>query len=256
MQEVVELTSLKEQFPDSRLEELNKRFQDATPDTILKWGYDTFGLEMVLGTGFGPSGIFLIDRLQQSGLSTPIFYLDTHLFFEETYELRDTLETRYNIDITRVSPDLSLDEQAEQFGSELWKRNPNRCCYLRKVRPLRNYLADKKAWITGVRRNQSETRKQTNIIEWDPENEVVKINPLANWTGEDVWDYINERGLPYNPLHDEGYPSIGCIPCTQPVNGEGEEQEHERSGRWTGSEKTECGIHLPTQNYKSRKTGT
>lgn len=254
MQKVVELTSLKKQFPDTRLEELNEYFQNKSPDKVLEWGFRTFGSDMVLGTGFGPSGIFLIDRLQTNHIPIPIFYLDTHLFFEETYELRDTLEDRYGIDITRVSPDLSLDEQAEKFGDELWKRNPNRCCYLRKVRPLRNYLSDKKAWVTGVRRNQSETRQQTNIIEWDPENEVIKINPLATWTGDDVWDYINERDLPYNPLHDEGYPSIGCIPCTQPVNGE--EQEHERAGRWTGSEKTECGIHLPTQNYQNRKTGT
>lgn len=146
----------------------------------------------------------------------------------------------------RVSTDLSLEEQTEQYDDELWKKDPDTCCHIRKVLPLRNFLSDKKAWISGVRRSQSETRKQTQTVEWDPENEVIKINPLATWTSEDVWDYIHINELPYNPLHDEGYPSIGCIPCTQPVhNG-----EDERAGRWRGSDKMECGIHSPTQNLQ------
>lgn len=248
------ITFVQQNLSQELLDNLNQQFEEASPDRVLAWGFQTFGSEMVLGTGFGPSGVFLIDRLVRNSIDIPIFYLDTHLFFEETYELRDRLEARYNIDITRISTDLSLEEQAEKYGDELWNRNPNRCCYLRKVLPLRNYLSDKKAWVTGVRRNQSETREQTKVVEWDPENEVIKINPLANWTGDDVWDYIDDRGLPYNPLHDEGYPSIGCIPCTQPVD---EEEEDERAGRWNGSEKTECGIHLPTQqNYQNGMTGT
>lgn len=231
------------------LDNLNKQFEVAGPDQVLLWGFRTFGTDIVLGTGFGPSGMFLIYRLWELGIEIPIFYLDTHLLFDETYELRDRIEERFNIDITRVSSELSLEEQAEKFGEKLWETNPNRCCHLRKVLPLRNYLSDKKAWITGVRRSQSEQRRDTEFVEWDPDNEVIKINPLANWTGEQVWGYIRGKGLPYNPMHDEGYPSIGCIPCTHPVDNE--ETEDERLGRWKGSEKTECGIHLSTQKNGS-----
>lgn len=238
---------------DELLNNLNKQFESAGPDQVLIWGYHVFGFDMVLGTGFGPSGMFLIYRLWELGIEIPIFYLDTHLLFDETYELRDRVEEQFNINITRVSTELSLDEQAEKYGNKLWERNPNRCCHLRKVLPLRNYLSDKKAWITGIRRSQSETRRQTQFVEWDPENDVIKINPLANWTGEKVWNYIHSKGLPYNPLHDEGYPSIGCIPCTDPVDSE---IEDERAGRWTGSEKTECGIHLPAQANTSEKNNS
>jgi phosphoadenosine phosphosulfate reductase len=226
------------------LNDLNVQFESAGPDQVLIWGYHMFGSDMVLGTGFGPSGMFLIYRLWELGINIPIFYLDTHLLFDETYELRDRVEERFNIQITRVSTELSLDEQAEKYGEKLWEEDPNRCCYLRKVLPLRNYLSDKRAWITGIRRSQSETRRKTQFVEWDPENEVVKINPLADWTGEKVWNYIRSKNLPYNPLHDEGYPSIGCIPCTEAVDSG---TKDERVGRWNGSEKTECGIHLPTQ---------
>lgn len=232
---------------------LNDQFEVAGPDQVLTWGYHLYGSGMVLGTGFGPSGMFLIYRLHRLGIRIPVFYLDTRLLFDETYELRDRVEERFDISITAVTPDLSLEEQAERYGEELWKHNPNRCCYHRKVRPLRAYLSDKSAWITGVRRSQSESRRETQFVEWDPENEVVKLNPLASWTDERVWNYIRAKGLPYNPLHDEGFPSIGCIPCTRPVDGR---EEDSRSGRWSGSDKTECGIHLPSQNYrKTKQTG-
>lgn len=248
MQNITEPITLKQEFNSKLLDNLNKQFEAANPDRVLSWGFKTFRSTMVLGTGFGPSGIFLIDRLQELGFDIPVFYLDTHLLFDETYELRDRIEELFNIRIIRVSTGLSLREQAEKYGEELWKTDPNHCCFLRKVLPLRNYLSDKKAWITGVRRSQSETRRQTQFIEWDPENEVVKINPLANRTDDEVWNYIHEKGLPYNPLHDDGYPSIGCVPCTQPI---GPDEEDKRNGRWNGSEKTECGIHVSSQNFQN-----
>lgn len=226
---------------------INRQLQEAHPDEVIKWGYKTFGAKMVLGTGFGSSGMLLIHRIDKLGLPISVFYLDTHLLFEETYSLHDRLEEKFDINFVRVSTGLSLKDQAEEYGEELWNKDPNKCCYLRKVLPLRNYLSDKKAWISGVRRSQSETRKQTQVVEWDPENEVVKINPLATWTSEEVWSYIQINELPYNPLHDEGYPSIGCIPCTQPVLTD----EGERAGRWRGSEKTECGIHTSSQNFQN-----
>lgn len=248
MQDVLEPILKTEKISSIELDQLNQQFEWADPGEILLWGYETFGKDMVLGTGFGSSGVFLIHQLQRYGFDIPIFYLDTNLLFDSTYELKDRLENRYNINITRVTPDLSLKEQSERFGDELWKRNPNQCCFHRKVLPLRNYLSDKKAWVTGIRRSQSETRNQVRIIDWDEENEVVKINPVAHWSGERIWDEIHRLDLPYNPLHDEGYPSIGCIPCTQPVDASKESDD--RNGRWNGTDKTECGIHFP-DHYKN-----
>lgn len=249
MLDVLEPIEMQTKFSEDELDQLNHRFENAEPTEILKWGFETFGKEMVLGTGFGSSGVYLIDLLQSQKIDIPIFYLDTQLLFDTTYELRDRIEELYNINITRVSPELTLDEQAHRFGDKLWERNPNRCCYHRKVLPLRNYLSDKKAWITGIRRTQSETRHQVRIIEWNSENDVLKINPLAHWTGDEIWNRIHTLDIPYNPLHDEGYPSIGCIPCTQPVNAAKESDD--RNGRWNGLDKTECGIHFPDHYYKN-----
>lgn len=250
MQKLKEKIIPNQKLSPELLDNLNAQFEVAGPDEVLLWAYHTFGSDMTLGTGFGPSGMFLIYRLWELGVEIPIFYLDTNLLFDETYELKDRIEERYDFEITRVTPELSVDEQAEKYGDELWNKNPNRCCYLRKVRPLRNYLSDKRAWVTGIRRSQSESRRDTQFVEWDPENNVVKINPLASWTGDEVWNYIRSKGLPYNPLHDEGYPSIGCIPCTQPADGKTDDR---RTGRWNGSDKTECGIHLPTQQKNGKK---
>lgn len=251
MLDVLEPTETQVKFSDDEIDRLNRRFEHADPFEILSWGFETFGKEMVLGTGFGSSGVLLIDLLREHGINIPIFYLDTNLLFDSTYELKDKLEERYQIEITRITPELSLKKQAERFGDELWKRNPNQCCFYRKVLPLRNYLSDKKAWVTGLRRSQSETRIQARIIEWNEENEVIKINPLANWSGEKVWEHIHRLDIPYNPLHDEGYPSIGCIPCTQPVDASKESDD--RNGRWNGTDKTECGIHFP-EHYKNGKS--
>lgn len=234
-------------FSLNQIRQFSKQFENSSPDDILSWGYEKFGGDIVLGTGFGPSGVFLIHRLISNQIPVKIFYLDTHLLFRETYWLRDELEKRFDIKIDRVTTDLSLEGQKEKYGDELWKSDPDKCCYIRKVLPLKNYLSDKKAWVTGVRRNQAASRKQTDVVEWDPLNEVVKINPLAGWSNEEVWDYIHEQDLPYNPLHDDGFPTIGCIPCTEPADSE----EDERSGRWKKLEKTECGIHLPTQNFQN-----
>lgn len=236
-----------EEISPRYLDDLNERFENSSPEEILRWGHQQFGKDMVLGTGFGSSGVLLIHKLFKQQLPVTVFYLDTHLLFSETYTLRDKIEERFNMNIVRVSTNLSVDEQAEKHGDKLWKSDPDKCCYIRKVLPLKKYLKDKKAWVTGVRRSQGDTRKQTRIFEWDPVNEVIKINPLANWTNDEVWDYIHTYELPYNPLHDHGYPSIGCIPCTQPA----ETTEEERAGRWKNLEKTECGIHLPTQQYQN-----
>ncbi|MEX0845015.1 MAG: phosphoadenylyl-sulfate reductase [Balneolaceae bacterium] len=250
MQDTFDSISSGVDLSPENLGRLNERFEKSGHVELLRWGFETFGQDMVLGTGFGPSGVFLIHQLQEQQIDIPIFYLDTQLLFDSTYELRDIIEQKYGISITRVSTGLTVKEQAEKYGDQLWKRNPNRCCYLRKVKPLRNYLSDKKAWITGVRRSQSESRRNARMIEWDPENEVVKINPLVRWKGTEIWDHIHRLELPYNPMHDEGYPSIGCIPCTKPVYISKESDD--RKGRWDGRDKTECGIHVPAQILNSK----
>ena len=224
-----------------QLDRLNDRFALIHPDYVLRWAFREFGTGMVLGTGFGPSGVFLIHRLSTLGLPTPVFFLDTHLLFDETYTLKEELEERYNIKITAVPPSLGVAEQASEYGPELWKRDPDQCCNLRKVLPLQNYLSDKTAWISGIRRSQGDARRKADMFEWDQKNGVVKINPLIHFSAERVWDDIKKENLPYNPMHDEGYPSIGCIPCTSKVD----ESESERAGRWKEMDKTECGIHLP-----------
>ncbi len=139
-----------------------------------------------------------------------------------------------------VRPNLSLEQQAAMYGKDLWQRDPDLCCFLRKVGPLQEYLADKWAWVTGILREQTHSRAATQIVEWNESYQVVKINPMAGWTSKQVWDYIKSHDLPSNPLHQRGYPSLGCQPCTRPVK----LGEDPRAGRWPGFPKTECGLHL------------
>jgi len=220
---------------------INENFKSSDPGALLKWAYREFQQKTALGTGFGPSGVVLMHLLHELNLPVRVFCLDTGLLFGETYELWKTLENRLGLTIEKVSPLLTLEGQKSRYGNELWTSDADQCCHIRKVLPLRKYLANKSAWITGLRRSQSEFRENIEKIEWDSTNKVVKVNPLADWSQENVWWYINEYDLPYNPLHDDGFPSIGCIPCTSKAS----DETDERSGRWKNSTKTECGIHLP-----------
>lgn len=224
---------------------LNHQFEYESPDDLLRWGAEHFGNTIVLGTGFGPSGVVLIHKIYKLQLPVKVFCLDTNLLFNETYALWDKIEEKFDIRIESVSPILTLEGQAKIHREELWKSNPDMCCHLRKVLPLQKYLSNKKAWITGLRRSQSQMRNEVGKIEWDPGNKVYKLNPLADWSQDEIRNYIKKYNLPYNPLHDEGYPSIGCIPCTEPAG-----SQDERSGRWKNLEKTECGIHLPSLKNK------
>lgn len=234
--------------PVEEVQELNQRFAKEGVESILRRNWGKYGNEMVIGTGFGASGAILMHTLYLLKIPIKVFYLDTNLLFSQTYELRDKYAEKYDINFERVSTEVSLDEQAEKYGEKLWNKNPDRCCYIRKVLPLNTYLANKQVWVTGVRRDQSASRKNTALFEWDRQNEVIKINPLALWSTDDVWSYIQYHDLPYNPLHDHGYPSIGCQPCTKPAI----DRYDERSGRWSGQEKTECGIHLVTQESSEK----
>jgi phosphoadenosine phosphosulfate reductase len=224
--------------------QLAEKLERQSLTDVLKWTWERFGAKAAVGTSFQGAGLVIMHHAAQAGLNFPVFTLDTGLLFPETLKLKTELEAFLGITIESLHPERTVEQQGEDEGPELWNRAPDVCCYLRKVVPLQNKLASLDVWITGVRRNQAETREQTGIIElyqFDPLQElyIYKLNPVAAWSREQVWDYIKQHGIPYNSLHDRGFRSIGCIPCTRPT-GEG---ENERAGRWTGFDKTECGIH-------------
>ncbi len=232
-------------FP-SNIDALNRRFTAAGPQALLRWVTTKLGDDVALSTGFGLSGIVLMHMLSDIRPWTPIFYLDTDLHFAETHALRDELQGRLGITIQEVHCGLSLDDQGKRFGPKLWQSEPGLCCHLRKVEPLKRYLANKRGWITGIRRDQGATRAHAPVVSWDEGNQVVKFAPLAHWTREQTLTYIHTHHLPLNQLHAEGYASIGCWPCTAKTAAGG----NERSGRWAGREKTECGIHVAARGYQ------
>jgi phosphoadenosine phosphosulfate reductase len=205
-----------------------------TAEEVIAWAHEHFGDQVALACSFQQEESVLVDMLVRDRPDARAFALDTGLLFAETYATWKTFEERFGIAVeTAVGP--TLEEQAAAHGDELWKRDPGACCGLRKVEPLQRTLSGLDAWITGVRRDQAPTRAGARKFEWDERNGLWKFNPLADWSEQAVWARINERDLPYHPLHDQGYSSIGCIPCTQPGAG--------REGRWQGNDKTECGLH-------------
>jgi len=231
-------------LPAATIPALNERFASAPTGEILHWAWEHFGERAAVGTSFQGAGLVMLHLAKQEGIRFPVFTLDTGLLFPETLALKLRLEEFLGYRIEGLEPDLSVEEQAEAYGPELWKSQPDLCCTARKVMPLRDKLGDLDCWITGLRREQSDTRSSTDVVElyvFDEASgrEIVKLNPMARWSRQAVWDYIHEHGIPYNPLHDQGYRSIGCWPCTRPTaNG-----DDERAGRWTGFNKVECGIH-------------
>lgn len=208
---------------------------------VLEWAYSHYSDQLVYACSFGIEGIVLIDLIAKINAKAKIVFLDTDLHFRETYELIEKVKLRYPyLQIELKKPSLTLVEQAKQYGENLWQTNPNKCCEIRKVLPLYEALSGAPAWLSGLRRDQSETRKDTQFINKDNKFKSIKICPLIHWTWKDIWRYQNKNQLDYNLLHDNGFPSIGCQPCTSPAINAG----NLRSGRWNGSAKTECGLHL------------
>ena len=229
--------------PD-HLREAAERLEGRAPEEILGWALATYGTRVALACSFGgPTGMVLLDLALRLESRLPVFYLDTGLLFPETYALVEAASIRYGITPIPVRTALSVDEQAAAHGPALWSREPDRCCDLRKVRPQRAFLKDYAAWVTGVRRDQAATRRATPVLSWDEQGGLAKIAPLAGWSEREVWTYISKHGIPYNPLHDLGYPSIGCTHCTRPI----QVGEDMRAGRWAGFGKTECGLHRPLE---------
>ncbi|MGP4055762.1 phosphoadenylyl-sulfate reductase [Mycobacterium sp. 4D054] len=218
---------------------------DATAEELLRWTDEHFGSA---GGAAGRSGYIVASNMQDAVLvdlaskvrpGVDVLFLDTGYHFVETIGTRDAVEAVYDVNVVNVRPERTVVEQDAVLGKNLFERNANECCRLRKVEPLSKALQGYSAWVTGIRRVEAPTRANAPLISWDKAFGLVKINPLAAWTDEDMQAYIDAHGILVNPLVDEGYPSIGCAPCTnKPVEG-----ADPRSGRWAGQSKTECGLH-------------
>ncbi|WP_061809229.1 phosphoadenylyl-sulfate reductase [Rossellomorea vietnamensis] len=207
---------------------------------VLKWTYDHYGDEVVYACSFGIEGIVLIDLISKVKPQATIVFLDTGVHFKETYEIIEKVKKTYPaLTIHMKKPQLTLKEQAEAYGDKLWETKPNQCCQIRKLDPLKETLSKGHAWISGLRREQSPTRQHVEFINRDDKFQSVKICPLIHWTWKEIWRYSHKHNLSYNPLHDQGYPSIGCFHCTTPAT----DVNDLRSGRWKGKGKTECGLH-------------
>jgi phosphoadenosine phosphosulfate reductase len=222
------------------VQQLRSTAETWAPERILQWALETFGKAVAISSAFGAEGMVLIDMASRVQKDFRLFTLDTEFLFPETYNLMDEVEQRYGITIERVLPLHSPEEQEKSHGAALWLTNPDQCCNLRKVEPLKHKLSGLRAWITSIRRDQTAARAGAGKIEWDEKFGLVKINPIADWSSNQVWQYIRDNDVPFNALHERNYPSIGCQQCTRAV-GPGEDP---RSGRWSGSSKTECGLHI------------
>lgn len=234
------------------LAEAGQTLENSPPLEILRWASNTFGSRLTFATGFGAEGCVLLDLIGRHDLAIDILTLDTGVLFPETYELWRRLEDKYGFTIRGVRPDQTIEQQAAAHGPELWGREPDRCCDLRKVTPLTAQLARFDAWITAIRRDQSDSRANALAVEWDDKFALSKVNPLVHWTKRDVWAHLLKHDVPYNPLHDRGYPSVGCLPCTSTV----EPGEDDRAGRWRGASKTECGLHTQVDGADEFETSS
>ena len=206
----------------------------ASAEEVLEYAVEAFHPRLYVACSFQKEASVIMDMLLRIEPSARFFTLDTDLLFEETYETKRRLEERFDIEV-EVHRGLSLAEQEVKHGPELWKTNPDACCGIRKVTPLRRALSEVDCWVAGLRREQSESRRFASKLGYDELHGLWKANPLADWSEAQVWAYIDKHDLPYNPLHDRGYASIGCTHCTRPSDG--------RTGRWEDAEKTECGLH-------------
>jgi phosphoadenosine phosphosulfate reductase len=213
------------------------------PEETLRWAFSTFKNDIAMASAFGAEGLVLIDIATRVNPAMQIFIGDTEFLFPETYDLIDRVERHYGITVERVFSSLTPEQQEREHGPELWTHNPDKCCNIRKIEPLRGKLSTLKAWITSIRRDQTSFRAAAHKVEWDEKFGLVKVNPLADWTHKMVWNYIVGHKVPYNILHDRGYPSIGCTNCTRAVR----PGEDPRAGRWSGFQKTECGLHAGPQ---------
>ena len=222
----------------------SERLETAQPEEIIAWAHQRFAPHLTMATAFGPEGCVIISMLAKVAPETYVFNLDTGYQFPETLALREQIAQRYGVEVDMLQPELTVAQYEAQHGGPLYQINPTQCCFDRKVKVLRSAASKHHAWMSGIRRDQSTDRARAAIVELDKKFNLVKISPLANWSKKDIWKRILDENVPYNPLHDQGFPSIGCWPCTRAVAA-GETDE--RAGRWSGTGKTECGLHTLEQ---------
>jgi phosphoadenosine phosphosulfate reductase len=227
-------------FTDEQIASANRLLAEASPEAILRWAVDAFHPRLTMATAFGAEGCCLIHMLAEIEPRVRLFNLDTGYQFPETLALRERIRQRYGIEVEFIRPEQTVEEYEAEHGGPLYRIRPDQCCHDRKLLPLRRAVVGYDAWVSAIRRDQTNDRSAAGVVQWDAKFNLVKINPLLSWTRKDVWTFVLNNDVPYNPLHDLGYPSIGCWPCTRPV-GEGED---ERAGRWAGTAKKECGLHV------------
>jgi len=221
------------------LADASRQLEHAGPREIIAWAVEHYFPKLTMATAFGPEGCVIIHLISEIEPRTHIFNLDTGYQFAETLELRERILKRYGIAVEMKRPDTTVEQYEAANGGPLYQVNPDQCCLDRKVRVLNKAVEGYRAWMSGIRRDQSPDRAKAPVVGWDKKFNLVKISPLANWTKKDVWGLILKENIPYNPLHDQGYVSIGCWPCTRAVTF----GEDERAGRWSGTAKKECGLH-------------
>jgi phosphoadenosine phosphosulfate reductase len=223
------------------LEQVSSIAENWKPERVLAWAFETYGDNVEMATGFGVEGMALLDMAVRINPQVKVFTGDTEFLFPETYDLIDRVESRYGIKIERLYSKLTPEEQERAYGNALWAVDPDKCCELRKVEPLKRKLSTLDAWVTAIRRDQTAERAGIRKVGWDAKFGLAKISPLADWSRAEIWRYVLKHSVPYNLLHDRNYPSIGCTHCTRAVK----PGEDARAGRWSGFGKTECGLHAP-----------
>lgn len=233
----------------------NAVFETQSPQEILRWGWSTFGPDIALLSSFGTESSVLLHMISEVAPETKVLFLETGYHFPETLQYQKDLVKSLKLNLVELKAEMGREAFVKTYGDKLYETNPDRCCEINKVQPLQRALKDYKAWISGIRRGQGPTRKNIHILEeYDNGGHLLyKLNPLANWTSKDAWQYMKEHHLPVHPLFEKGYTSIGCWPCTRPVL----PGEDDRAGRWAGRVKTECGIHTfmkPKENNEEKKT--
>jgi phosphoadenosine phosphosulfate reductase len=217
-----------------------RQLDGKTPQEILAWAVGRFHPKLMMATAFGPEGCCILAMLADIEPGVRVINLETGYQFAETLQLRDRIRERYGIDVELIRPEQTVAEYEKEHGGPLYVHRPDQCCHDRKILPLRQAVKGYAAWISAIRGDQTTHRQAAGVVQWDPKFNLVKVNPLLRWTQKEVWAFIVKNDVPYNPLHDHGYPSIGCWPCTAAVEGNGDE----RSGRWAGTKKKECGLHV------------
>jgi phosphoadenosine phosphosulfate reductase len=233
---------------EAELTTANAELANQPPEAVLRWAVWQFHERLTMATAFGAEGCCLIHMLADIAPTVRIFNLDTGYQFPETLDLRERIKDRYGIAVEFVRPEQTVAQYEAQHAGPLYVYQPDQCCHDRKIVPLRKALAGYDAWVSAIRRDQTDHRAAAGVVQWDAKFGLHKVNPLLTWTRRDVWAFVHENEIPYNALHDRNYPSIGCWPCTRAIA----DGEDERAGRWSGTAKKECGLHvIPDQEQGS-----